>query len=110
MVVAKKRSGMISPRLISFMCFLESVISFTYLPFPHWVKISNLSHKLNFPVHSRQREQELYMDQAAAHLLDLNQELDVSLLDQIITIAFDGQHPKRSAANEFLVSIKGIWT
>ena len=50
------------------------------------------------------------MDQAAAHLLDLNQELDVSLLDQIITIAFDGQHPKRSAANEFLVSIKGIWT
>lgn len=47
------------------------------------------------------------MEQAAAHLLDLTQELDISLLDQIVTIAFDGQHPKRSAANEFLVNIKG---
>ena len=50
------------------------------------------------------------MDQAAAHLLDLSQELDISLLDQVVAIAFDGNHPKRNAANEFLVSIKGIYT
>ena len=50
------------------------------------------------------------MEQAAAHLLDLTQELDISLLDQIVAIAFDGHHPKRIAANEFLVSIKGIYT
>lgn len=48
------------------------------------------------------------MEKAAAHLLDFSQELDITLLDQIVTIAFDGHHPRRSAANEFLVSIKGI--
>ena len=46
------------------------------------------------------------MDEAARHLLDMSQPLDVSLLDQIVAIAFDGLHAKRSAANEFLVMLK----
>ena len=46
------------------------------------------------------------MDAAAAHLLDFSKEFDISLLDQIVTIAYDGLHPKRSSANEFLIMIK----
>lgn len=46
------------------------------------------------------------MDVAAAHLLDLSKELDISLLDQIMLIAMDGSHPQRSNANDFLVKMK----
>jgi hypothetical protein len=46
------------------------------------------------------------MDQAAAHLLNFSQPFDCSLLDQIILIAMDSNHPQRAAANEFLVRMK----
>ena len=46
------------------------------------------------------------MDAAAAHLLDFTKDLDVELLDQIVTIAYDPTHPQRSAANDFLVRMK----
>ena len=46
------------------------------------------------------------MDAAAAHLLDFSKPFDSSLLDQIISIAMDGLHPQRPAANEFLVRMK----
>jgi exportin-1 len=46
------------------------------------------------------------MDQAAAHLLDFNQPLDITLLEQIVEIAYDSGHPMRSKANEFLVKMK----
>lgn len=46
------------------------------------------------------------MDAAAAHLLNLSQPFDCSLLDQIVLIAMDGSHPQRAAANEFLVRMK----
>lgn len=46
------------------------------------------------------------MDAAAAHLLDFSKPFDSSLLDQIVSIAMDGLHPQRPAANEFLVRMK----
>ena len=46
------------------------------------------------------------MDAAAQHLLDFSKEFDISLLDQIVAIAFDGSHPQRANANEFLVMLK----
>jgi exportin-1 len=46
------------------------------------------------------------MDAAAAHILDLTQELDVTLLDQIVLIALDGSHAQRANANDFLVRMK----
>lgn len=39
-------------------------------------------------------------------MLDETKELDISLLDQIVTIAFDSKHAQRSAANTFLVKMK----
>lgn len=46
------------------------------------------------------------MDAAVAHLLDFSKEFDITLLDQIVDIAFNSSHPRRAAANEFLVQIK----
>lgn len=46
------------------------------------------------------------MDLAAKHLLDFSIPFDVSLLDQILTIAMDGAHPQRGKAHEFLLLIK----
>lgn len=46
------------------------------------------------------------MDAAAAHLLDFSKPFDGSLLEQIVSIAMDGLHPQRPAANEFLVRMK----
>ena len=46
------------------------------------------------------------MDAAATHLLDFSKPFDSSLLDQIVSIAMDGLHPQRPAANEFLVRMK----
>jgi exportin-1 len=46
------------------------------------------------------------MDAAAAHILDLTKELDVTLIDQIVAIALDPAHPQRANANEFLVRMK----
>ena len=46
------------------------------------------------------------MDFAETHLLDFSKDFDVTLLDQIILIAYDGKHPNRSAANDFLVRMK----
>jgi len=46
------------------------------------------------------------MDAAAAHLLDFSNPFDSSLLEQIVSIAMDGLHPQRPAANEFLVRMK----
>jgi hypothetical protein len=40
------------------------------------------------------------MEAAAAHLLDFTKDFDVTLLDQIVAIAYDGLHPSRQAANE----------
>jgi exportin-1 len=47
------------------------------------------------------------MDVAASHLLDFSKEFDITLLDQIVIIAFDGSHPQRSNANDFLVRMQG---
>ena len=46
------------------------------------------------------------MEQTEAHLLDFSKEFDIDLLDQIVAIAYDGAHPNRSAANDFLVKMK----
>ena len=46
------------------------------------------------------------MDAAAAHLLDFSKPLDITLLEQVVTIAFDASHPMRAKANEFLVKMK----
>lgn len=46
------------------------------------------------------------MDAAAAHLLDFSQPLDITLLDQIVAIAYDSAHVMRAQANEFLVKMK----
>ncbi len=46
------------------------------------------------------------MDKAVAHLLDFSKEFDITLLDQIIDIAYASSHSQRAAANEFLVQIK----
>jgi hypothetical protein len=46
------------------------------------------------------------MDAAAQHLLDFSKDFDISLLDQIVAIAFDGSHPQRANANEFLIMLK----
>ena len=46
------------------------------------------------------------MDAAAQHLLDFSKPFDTALLDQITSIAMDGLHPQRPAANEFLVRMK----
>ncbi len=46
------------------------------------------------------------MEAAAAHLLNFSQPFDCSLLEQIVMIAMDGNHPQRAAANEFLVRMK----
>lgn len=46
------------------------------------------------------------MDVVAAHLLDFSRDFDITLLDQLVTIALDGSHPQRANANEFLVKIK----
>jgi exportin-1 len=46
------------------------------------------------------------MDAAVAHLLDFSKEFDITLLNQIVEIAFNPAHPQRAAANEFLVQIK----
>ena len=48
------------------------------------------------------------MDAAAAHLLDFSTDLDIELLDQIVSIAYDPSHPQRGAANDFLVRMKGV--
>lgn len=46
------------------------------------------------------------MEAAAAHLLNFSQPFDCTLLDQIVLIAMDSNHPQRAAANEFLVRMK----
>ncbi|RYG63928.1 hypothetical protein EON64_14990, partial [archaeon] len=46
------------------------------------------------------------MEAAAAHLLNFSQPFDCELLEQLVAIAMDSNHPQRSAANEFLVKIK----
>ena len=46
------------------------------------------------------------METAAAHLLDFSKPFDITLLEQIVVIAFDAAHPMRSKANEFLVKMK----
>ena len=46
------------------------------------------------------------MDAAAAHLLDFSKPFDISLLEQIIAIAYDSNHAMRGKANEFLIKIK----
>jgi exportin-1 len=46
------------------------------------------------------------MDAAAAHLLNFSQPFDCTLLDQLVLIAMNSNHPQRAAANEFLVRMK----
>jgi hypothetical protein len=46
------------------------------------------------------------MDAAAAHLLDFSKPFDITLLEQIVAIAFEANHPMQSKACEFLVKIK----
>ena len=46
------------------------------------------------------------MDAAAAHLLDFSAPFDIALLDQLVSIAYDGSHPQRLAAEESLVRMK----
>ncbi|CAM9665496.1 unnamed protein product [Choristocarpus tenellus] len=53
------------------------------------------------------------MDASAAKLLDFSQPLDVSLLDKVITTAYDASNPKRNDANMLLVQMKespDMWT
>lgn len=45
------------------------------------------------------------MEAAAAHILDLTQDLDITLVDQIIQIAYEGTHPKQKAMSEFMVML-----
>lgn len=46
------------------------------------------------------------MDQAEAALLDFTKPFECELLDQIVSIANDGSHPNRAAADEFLVKLR----
>mmetsp|Transcript_40781 Transcript_40781/g.49653 ORF Transcript_40781/g.49653 Transcript_40781/m.49653 type:complete len:1093 (-) Transcript_40781:637-3915(-) len=53
------------------------------------------------------------MESAAQRLLDPSVEFDVSLLDSVITTAYDPVHPQRSAANKVLMSLQqnpDLWT
>ncbi|CAM9157205.1 unnamed protein product [Discosporangium mesarthrocarpum] len=53
------------------------------------------------------------MEAAAAKLLDFSQPLDVPLLDQVVTTAYDASNPKRNDANLLLMRMKespDLWT
>lgn len=39
------------------------------------------------------------MEAAAAKLMDFSQPMDVALLDQVVTTAFDASHPQVSIGN-----------
>eukprot|EP00752_Nemacystus_decipiens_P006845 g6147.t1 len=46
------------------------------------------------------------MEAAAAKLMDFSQPMDVALLDQVVTTAFDASHPQRNEANMLLMRMK----
>ncbi|CAN0109268.1 unnamed protein product [Ectocarpus fasciculatus] len=46
------------------------------------------------------------MEAAAAKLMDFSQPMDVALLDQVVTTAFDASHPQRNDANILLMRMK----
>lgn len=53
------------------------------------------------------------MEAAGAKLMDFSQPMDVTLLDQVVTTAFDASHPQRNDANILLMRMKespDMWT